>query len=172
MQAPDLDHDHLLIRPLTARDLPELEWEGRYVHFRNLYLKTFNEYQQGVRMMLVAEHGGCIIGQIFILYGTIESDPYPDRYTAYLYSLRVRPEMRNKGVGRRLILEAEKDLIRRGFTRVLIAVAKVNDGALRLYERMGYSRIGDDPGAWSYTDHAGRLQRVNEPSFILDKLLR
>ncbi len=172
MHAPDLDHDHLLIRPLTARDLPDLEWEGRYVHFRNLYLKTFNEYQQGVRMMLVAEHGGCIIGQIFILYGTIESDPFPDRYTAYLYSLRVRPEMRNKGVGRRLILEAEKDLIRRGFNRVLIAVAKVNDGALRLYERMGYSRIGEDPGVWSYTDHAGRLQRVNEPSFILDKLLR
>jgi len=172
MQTDNLDHNQILIRPLAARDLPELEWEGRYVHFRNLYLKTFHDYQQGLRMMLVAEQDSCIIGQIFILYGTIESDPYPDRFTAYLYSLRVRPEMRNKGVGGKLILQAEQNLVRRGFNRVLIAVAKVNDGALRLYERMGYDRIGCDPGVWSYIDHVGRLQRVNEPSYILEKHIR
>ncbi|MBN1265090.1 MAG: GNAT family N-acetyltransferase [Anaerolineales bacterium] len=171
MRTLDVDLSRLYIRKLRGEDLPALEWEGLFRHYRNLYLKTYEEYLQGIRMMLVAEYNGNVIGQIFILFGTIESDPTPDRFTAYLYSLRVRPEFRNHGIGKQLILEAEKKILQKELSRVLIAVARENEDALRLYERLGYKRIGTDPGCWSYMDHQGQIQNVNEPSFILEKIL-
>jgi len=171
MRTLEVDLAKLNIRKLQAEDLPALEWEGRFQHYRNLYLKTYEEYLQGVRLMLVAEYRRRVVGQIFILFGTIESDPRPDRFTAYLYSLRVRPAFRSQGIGERLILEAENHIQQHKLSRVLIAVARDNDGALRLYERLGYERIGTDLGRWSYLDHNGHPQQVNEPSYILEKLL-
>lgn len=168
---PEVDLSCLTIRKLQKEDLPALEWEGRFQHYRNLYLKTYKEYLKGIRMMLVADYLGRVVGQVFILFGTIECDPTPDRYTAYLYSFRVRPDFRNQGIGKKLILEAEKQILQKKFSRVLIAVARENEGALRLYERLGYQRIGSDPGRWSYVDHLGKVQRVDEPSYILEKLL-
>lgn len=171
MQTSELNLAEVCVRPLKEKDLPGLEWEGEFLHFRNLYRRSFQDYQKGLRLMMVAEYQERIIGQVFILFGTIQSDPEPDRVTAYLYSLRVRPELRRRGVGRLLIVEAEERIRRKGFRRVLIAVARTNEGALRLYERLGYTRLTDDPGRWSYTDHLGRLQHVDEPSFILEKRL-
>jgi len=34
-QATDLDN--IIIRPMSADDLPGLEWDGEYTHFRNVY---------------------------------------------------------------------------------------------------------------------------------------
>lgn len=161
----------VLIRPATEADLPALEWDGEYRHFRRVYRAALNEARQDRRMVLVAELGCEVVGQLFVQLENVQLDPGGRRPTGYLYALRVRPPFRNQGIGTALVARAEYDLRRRRFVRAAIAVAKDNSRALRLYRRLGYQMFAEDPGTWSYLDDEGRLRQVFEPSYLLDKEL-
>jgi ribosomal protein S18 acetylase RimI-like enzyme len=164
------DQLELVIRAATPEDLPALEWEGEYRRFRKLYQLAMEEAKQGRRTLLVAAIDGRIVGQIFIQFTPPEggTSGVP---TGYIYSFRVRPEVRNQGIGTRLIEEAEAILRRQGCQRAMIAVAQQNHGARRLYERHGYSFWADDPGSWSFIDDEGQRQVIHEPAHILMKAL-
>lgn len=64
---------------------------------------------------------------------------------ARLYSLATKPEARGKGVGSALIEAAEQSARLRGCTSLRLEVRHDNDIAARLYERLGYHRIGELP---------------------------
>lgn len=161
----------VLIRAATEADLPALEWDGEYRHFRRVYRAAMNEALQDRRMVLVAEVAGEVVGQLFVQLENVQLDPGGRRPTGYLYALRVRPPFRNQGIGTALVTYAEDNLRERRFVRAAIAVAKDNAGALRLYRRLGYEVFGEDPGNWSYVDDEGQLRHVLEPSYLLDKEL-
>jgi ribosomal protein S18 acetylase RimI-like enzyme len=159
----------LIIRPARAEDLRALEWEGEYQRFRMVYQRAYADSLRGRRILLVAEEQGEIVGQIFMQIDSALSGG--DGRAAYLYALRVRPTHRNRGIGTELVREAEAILRTRGFARALISVAKNNDPARRLYERLGYEVFGEDPGNWSFFDDRGKQQEVHEPAYLLDKIL-
>jgi ribosomal protein S18 acetylase RimI-like enzyme len=81
---------------------------------------------------------------------------------ARLYSIATHAEARGKGVGSAL-LEASEHLARRRHCKVLrLEVRTDNDDAIRLYERLGYARIGhyaryygDGADAWRYEKRVG-----------------
>ena len=156
----------VVIRTGKEPDLPAMEWEGEYRRYRRLYKMAMEEAKAGRRLILVAEVDGRIIGQIIVQLNRADAAG-----TGYLYAFRVRPEWRNRGIGTRLIQVAEASLVRMGFRRALIAVARDNPGARRLYERMGYVLFAEDAGEWSFIDDRGQLQRVVEPSWLLEKPL-
>lgn len=160
------------IRPLTEADLPALEWDGAYTHYRPIFLEMWRDMQRGQRWLLVAASDHQMVGQVFLQFWS--SDPrYADgRTRAYLYALRVKPPWRQLGLGTRLVQTAEDLLCARGFDVVTIAVAKDNFGALRLYQRLGYAVFSDDPGVWYFTDVNGVAQTVEEPCWVLGKCLR
>jgi ribosomal protein S18 acetylase RimI-like enzyme len=66
---------------------------------------------------------------------------------------------------------AEQDLIQRGFSYVTLNVGKDNPKAKRLYMRLGYEVVADEPGNWSYLDHRGKRQSVHEPAWRMQKQL-
>lgn len=159
------------IREATEADLIGLEWEGEYSQFRHLYERSMTEAKKGRRILLVSERDEKLIGQIFIQLHTIPADPLKLPATGYLYSFRVRPEYRNMGLGTSLVQSAEKKLHQLAFHRVLIGVAKHNKDARRLYERLGYSFLTEDPGEWSFVDENDDERFVNEPTYIMEKIL-
>ena len=55
-----------------------------------------------------------------------------------LYHFQVHPDYRRRGIGTALLREAERILIVRGFTSVLLGVDHGNKDARRLYERLDY----------------------------------
>lgn len=159
------------IREATEDDLPALEWEGRYQHFRRLYRHALSEAQRGRRILLVAEADAKIIGQIFIQLSSGRTELADGHTSGYLYSFRVRPDYRGQGIGTELLEQAEQVLQQLAFKRAVIAVARDNLGALRLYEHRGYRLFAEDPGEWSYVDHEGQLRHVSEPAYVLEKRL-
>lgn len=161
----------VVIREAREGDLEALEWEGRYQHFRRLYRNAMNQARRGRRILLVAESEGMIVGQVFVQLVSSKGVYADGSSSGYLYAFRVRPEYRSQGIGGELLRAAEDELKARSFTRAVIAVAKTNDRARRLYEKFGFSKVGDDPGRWSYLDHEGKIRHVSEPAFILEKLL-
>lgn len=158
-----------LIREATEEDLRALEWEGRYQHYRRLYRRAMAEAKRGRRVLLVAEADDRVVGQIFVQLSSGRGEYADGERSGYLYAFRVRPNYRNQGIGTQLLDEAEDVLRERGFSRAVIAVAKENDAARRLYENRGYSVFAEDPGKWSYIDHEGELRRVSEPAYVLEK---
>jgi ribosomal protein S18 acetylase RimI-like enzyme len=165
------DPDEFSIRPIEERDLPALEWDGTYIHFRRLFRQAYEDMRIGTRQLLMMEckTTGEMIGQVFIQWTS--SDPrYADgAKRGYLYALRVKPAFQNRGLGTRILEAAEKELRRRGMNTASIGVEKNNPRARALYERRGYRIIADDPGRWSYVDHEGNIQEVLEPAWLMEK---
>lgn len=161
----------IVIRQVEQNDLPKLEIDGAFTKFRKVFQRGFREQQSGLRLMLIADSNGAVAARLFILLKSSDNHIANGHTRAYLYSFYVVPVFRKMGLGTHMMHYAENLLQQRGFQVVSLAVSKENNGALRLYQRLGYAVVRDDPGQWSYTDHHGRTQQVKEPCWILEKQL-
>lgn len=162
----------LQIRQAIRDDLLTLEWEGAYQHFRGVYADVFERATRGLAVMWLAElpEDG-IVGQAFVQLKMTDRTCADGIHRAYLHSFRVRPAMRNHGVGTAIMHHVEQDLIQRGYRELTLNVAEGNAGAMRLYRRLGYDVLKKIPGKWSYYDDQGRLQTIVEPGYRLIKSL-
>src|SRR5271168_2133045 len=77
-----------------------------------------------------------IVGFVIIHIEHVASE-----WRAYVVTLDVAPEYRQKGVARRLMKEAEACAVAAGVRRIQLHVFTGNEGAIRFYERLGYERI-------------------------------
>lgn len=162
----------IVIRQCSRADLPALEWEGEYKHFRRVFLETYNRSLRGLSVLWVAElPGSGLIGQLFVQLNTDRAELADGKIRAYFYSIRVRPTFRSFGLGGRLLLVAETDIIHRGFQFATLNVAKENVRAQAFYERHGYVRVAHEPGNWSYPDDQGVWHYVEEPAWRMEKKL-
>ena len=166
-----VDAQKVVIRPIREAELPALEWDGAYTKYRKVFEQTYEDVVRGQRMMLVAVVNGQMVGQVFVQLSSTERR-YADGYSrGYLYSLRVKPDWQEQGIGTRLLRAAESSLRARGFTTAVIAAGKDNPRAKSLYERLGYRTFADDPGVWYFEDVNGVQQSVSEPCWVMQKTL-
>jgi ribosomal protein S18 acetylase RimI-like enzyme len=63
-------------------------------------------------------------------------------FIGYIQSVAVRPERRGRGLGTALIEFAERRILR-ATPNVFICVSSFNPAARRLYERLGYTVVGE-----------------------------
>jgi ribosomal protein S18 acetylase RimI-like enzyme len=161
------------IRAMEAIDLPALEWDGEFIHFRRLFQQAYLDMQAGSRLLLVMDDLAQqqIVGQIFLQFSSSDARFADGRGRGYIYALRMKPLYRRQGLGTRLIRAAEDALRSMGMRVVSIGVAKDNERARCLYERLGYRILADLPGEWSYLDHLGQTQKVVEPAWLMEKRL-
>ena len=162
----------VMIRTVRRGDLPGLEWEGQYRHFRRIYQDAYERARSGRSVLWIAElPDRGIIGQVFIQLVCDRPELADGRERAYLYSFRVRPEFRSQGLGSRMLQTVEDDLRRREFNRITLNVARDNPRARQLYERDGFQVVAPEPGVWSYPDERGIWQTVEEPAWRMEKWL-
>jgi ribosomal protein S18 acetylase RimI-like enzyme len=160
----------VFVRQAKKDDLPGLEWNGEYTHFRRLYADTFTLVQQGFAIIWIAEinmHG--LIGQCFVSLKGNRPELADGFSRAYIYGFRVQPQFRNQGIGTRMMNTIEEDLKGRGFRQATLNVGQDNLDAKRFYERLGYIVTGSDPGYWSYIDDKGKRRDVHEPAWRMTK---
>lgn len=160
-----------LIRPARRADLDDLEWFGEHRSLRLVEEASWMHVEAGSVLFLVADANGFPVGQIKVALVHDEDVKADGVRSGYLYSLRVFAPFRRLGIGSALIEHAEDLLRERGYRLVTIAAERENDGALRLYERLGYERIRERRRAWSYSDPDGRLQHVEVDEVLLRKEL-
>ncbi len=161
------------IREARRTDLSAMEWEGEYTRFRHVYGLVYERSVEGKAVLWVADLAGVgLLGQVFVQLVTSDRYELADGKTrAYVHSFRVRPAYRGAGLGTRLMNQVEEDLARRGFSLVCLNVGQENEGARRLYERLGYHVADTDAGEWSYYDEKGILREVKEPGWKMEKRL-
>lgn len=162
------------IRHLEAHELPALEWDGEFVHFRRQFESTYRDYLAGHGIPWVAADSetGEILGQVFVLFKSRFRRELADgKGRAYMYSIRVKAHVRNLGLGNLMMDVVEDDLVHRGFGIATLNVARDNPAAYRFYFRRGYRVVAPEPGQWSFIDHEGIRQIVDEPAWRMEKML-
>jgi ribosomal protein S18 acetylase RimI-like enzyme len=164
--------EELQIRTAGEKDLPELEWDGEYIHFRRLYRQIYQNACEGKAVIWVAEWGESrVIGQLFCQLSSGRSELADGKERAYLYGFRIKPDFRSKGIGSRMLDAVEQDLVCRQFEKVTLNVGKDNPLALNFYQKHGYQITGTEAGRWSFIDHLGLQREVNEPAWRMEKRL-
>ena len=81
-------------------------------------------------LFLVAEAQGRILGAVVAGY---------DGVRGWVHHLAVEPTARGRGVGRRLMDEAERRLASLGCVKLNLQVREGNESAVRFYARLGYA---------------------------------
>lgn len=158
------------IRQANKEDIPDLEWNGEYTHYRRLYADTFSMVQQGHALIWIAEvnnHG--LIGQCFVSMKGSRPDLADGKNRAYIYGFRIQPEYRNQGIGTMMMNTIENDLKAKGFKQVTLNVGQDNLDAKRFYERLNYVVVDSEPGNWTYIDDMGKRRDVHEPAWRMIK---
>ena len=133
------------IGPATLNDIPQLIDLLTLLFTQELDFKPDREKQaKGLRfiiesahvgVVLAAREGNEIIGMVNLLFtiSTAEGGP-----ACWLEDMVVRPDRRGGGLGSRLLRHAIDYARIHGFSRITLLTDKVNDGAIRFYERHGF----------------------------------
>lgn len=74
----------------------------------------------------------------------------------HIGTLAALPESRGMGIGTRLLAFAEEQAISQGFSKCSLTVKKENEGAFKLYSRVGYQITGE----------------INKPAFSLYQMAK
>ncbi|WP_152360472.1 GNAT family N-acetyltransferase [Microlunatus speluncae] len=138
----------LVIRPFRLEDVDR--WTRTELHRQHLLggLEGSGDYLAAV----LAD--GRIAGKIGIRY-----DEHPDAGT--LFQFDVVERLRNKGIGTALIGRAEQVISDHGLDRATLGVEESNEGAIRLYRRLGYQEFASEPAEWDQEAPDGTSYRYH-----------
>ncbi|MBS0471134.1 MAG: GNAT family N-acetyltransferase [Proteobacteria bacterium] len=104
------------------------------------FRKVFEEVAAGKTVLLAAREGRKIVGTVQLGLDTMPNQPH----RADVKKLLVHRAARGKGVGERLMRDIERFARHHG--RSLLVLDTVTDSAgYRLYERLGWQRVGAIP---------------------------
>jgi GNAT superfamily N-acetyltransferase len=105
------------------------------------------EVEQGRRLVVAAFAGGALVGTVQVILALPPNQPHRGE----IAKLLVRRSARRLGIAQRLMEQAEAEARAEGKT-LLVLDTVTGDDAERLYERLGWTRVGAIPGYALYPD--------------------
>ena len=153
------------VRPAQTSDIPKLTCALASDVGPEQIANRFQEAADGYREIFVAELNGEAAG-------TVSTTEYSFQISNSLrmFALDVGRSYRNRGVGTALIRAIKEMALERGIKRVNLEVALDNDGAIRLYERLGFYRLGAPvTNQWMEVTDDGVQELAEERSWVMVK---
>src|SRR5207244_2794536 len=105
------------------------------------------EVEHGRRVLLAAFADGVLVGTVQVIFAWPPNQPHRGE----IAKLLVRRSARRRGIAQMLMERAEAEALAEGKT-LLVLDTVTGDGAERLYERIGFTRVGVIPGYALYPD--------------------
>lgn len=165
------------IRPLTedelrlVEDQVDFDWAAHLKHRERL-----GRQNEGKAIYLVAWYENIPIGHVLLEWSGTNDEPMRSQlaHCPNLEDLFVVLQYRSRGVGSRLLQEAEAQAQQEGYLKIGLGVAVDNSGAQRLYRRQGYQDAGfsEYKSGGSYVDKGGQEQTWEETCCYLVKPIR
>jgi GNAT superfamily N-acetyltransferase len=106
-----------------------------------------SEAELGRRLIVAAFDDGEVVGTVQVVLALMPNQPHRGE----IVKLLVRRSARRRGIAHRLMELAEAEALAEGKT-LLVLDAVTGDPAERLYEGMGWNRVGVVPGFALYPD--------------------
>jgi [ribosomal protein S18]-alanine N-acetyltransferase len=135
----DCEAEKLFIRPMQGSIEPEqcarmMVSEEPWIRFGTSYEACLRRMHDPSKEIYVAESDAQIVGFVIVnIQGT---------FIGYIQTVCVAAEQRGRGIGTKLIEWAETRIFQES-PNVFICVSSFNQDAHRLYERLGYSVVGE-----------------------------
>jgi ribosomal protein S18 acetylase RimI-like enzyme len=122
-------------------ELDTLAWsaESGFPSLAGLSSNSFFTSENPPQAHLVAELNGSVVGYIRLKPATRLPE---NAHVIQVQGLAVQPGARRRGVAGSLLDAAEKQMRERGLRKLTLRVLSSNPGAIRLYERHGFTREG------------------------------
>ena len=141
----------VMLRQAHASDLDALvQLENRCFTEDRISRRSFRRFLEMPRdRLVVAELNGELVGYCLVLMNAATR-------LARIYSIAVSPVARGRGVGERLVREAEKEAVEADRIIMRLEVREDNIGAISLYRRLGYRQFGTYRDY--YEDHGDALR--------------
>lgn len=134
------------IGPATLDDVPEL---ARLLEILFTQEADFHpdraRQERGLRLIMNSPHlgtilaahdGDSIVGMVSVLFTVSTAEGGP---AGWLEDMVVRPDRRGDGLGSRLLQAAIEYARAQGLTRLTLLTDKVNAGAIKFYQRQGFT---------------------------------
>lgn len=154
----------LVIRDLTAEDLPSCGWLGSASYLASV-ARALERAQQGDAEYLAV----CPPSDLPVALGGVDYAKSPG--AGWLQQLGVHAALQSCGIGTLLIQAAEQRVRARGLRRTELKVEERNSRARALYERLGYVSFGREPAAWDVDAADGSLTRYETVCTLMRKEL-
>jgi GNAT superfamily N-acetyltransferase len=134
----------LLVRPIRDGDTEAISEALRELGTPDHTDRGLERQNEGLGAFLIAWLDGEAVGYITAHWRASPQSPeaWLDGETAYFEDFIVVKEHRDRGIGTAIMASAEAMARERGLRRMTIGVGVENDGARRLYERLGYADAG------------------------------
>ncbi|OPY78473.1 MAG: Acetyltransferase YpeA [Syntrophorhabdus sp. PtaU1.Bin153] len=144
-----------VIREMALEDLDEVI-EIEQLSFVSPWTRRLFEETLGssISTSFVVKRGGLTVGYI-ILY-SVESE-------AHILNIAVHPEYRRKGYGASLINHVVDHFKARRVTEFFLEVREGNTGAISLYSRYGFEKIGKRKKYYTETNEDAVVMRLSLP---------
>ena len=127
----------MMIEPMNASHVPQIaQLEKRCFSDPWSEKSIASELENPLSVWLVAVDGGQLIGYVGSQTVLGETD---------MMNLAVAPEARRQGTGRALVLALVDALTEKGSHSLMLEVRVSNTPAQKLYESLGFSRVGRRP---------------------------
>ena len=114
---------------------------------RSVFEAVAAEVEQGRRLLLAAFADGDLVGTVQVILALPPNQPHRGE----IAKLLVHRSARRRGIARLLMERAEAEARAEGKT-LLVLDTVTGDAAERLYERLGWNRVGVIPGYALYPD--------------------
>jgi len=145
------DREDAAVLAAMSRDLIEAGLEWRY---RTQSLRQLISHAETVT--LVARHGDTVAGFGIMKYG--------DEH-AHLVLLAVRPDIRRRGIARRLVEWLVMSAATAGVATIHVELRAGNAGAYALYRALGFAETLRVPGYYAGRETAIRMLRLLRAPF-------
>jgi ribosomal protein S18 acetylase RimI-like enzyme len=151
-----MDQQRVLIRKATPDDLPAIINlavnavvhsvspfrdidESGVKEFRRKDLVTLHDAikQPHVAVFMAEDEVGRLLGHVIIVCGQMESSTGESQ--GWVFDLAVQEDQWSRGIGHRLMVEAEKFTRAQGHVYIGLGVTTANARAVHFYEKMGYA---------------------------------
>ena len=152
----------LTVRDLTEADLPACAWYGNATG-----LASVAEAIQRARRGEVDYLAVCPPSGLPVAVGGIDYTKPPGGAT--IWQLSVQAELRSCGIGTVLIEALEQRARNRGLTWVELGVDDNRSRPQALYERLGYTVTGTEPGSWNEETEDGSITLYQTTITLLRK---
>ncbi|EMP56566.1 ribosomal-protein-alanine acetyltransferase [Marinobacter santoriniensis NKSG1] len=141
----------VVLRQAESDDLDALlALENRSFHEDRISRRSFRRFLEMPRdRLIVAELDDQLVGYCLVLMNAATR-------LARIYSIAVSPDARGRGIGEKLVQEAEQEAVDADRIVMRLEVREDNGSAINLYKRLGYRQFGTYRDY--YEDHGNALR--------------
>ena len=133
----------------------KINQESLEISFR-FYYEIFHKTEPD--LFLVAEYEEEIVGFILVKDG----ENFGEAHTAIIYAIAVSPDYRSRGIGTQLINAILNALHQREIKKLFLHVRVGNEGAIKFYQALGFTKIQEIKEFYSWGEDAHRMVKLIE----------